>query len=84
VRIFLSLVNNWNDYGGKAKYVAWAKAAGESVASDDDFFRNSKCRQYYKDHVRVNAAITIMAFIIASTTCLNKTRIPTGLMCRNS
>jgi len=52
VRIFLSLVNNWNDYGGKAKYVAWAKAAGESVASDDDFFRNSKCRQYYKDHVR--------------------------------
>jgi len=53
VRLLLSLVNNWKDYGGKAKYVAWAKAAGESVASDDDFFRNSKCRQYYKDHVNV-------------------------------
>lgn len=53
VRLFLSLVNNWKDYGGKAKYVAWAKAAGERVDSDDDFFRNSKCRQFYKDHVKV-------------------------------
>lgn len=53
VKLLLSLVNNWKDYGGKPKYVEWARAAGESIASDDDFFRNEKCRQYYKNHVQV-------------------------------
>lgn len=52
VKLLLSLVNNWKDYGGKSKYVEWARAAGESIASDDDFFRNEKCRQYYKNHVQ--------------------------------
>jgi len=53
VRLLLSLVNNWEDYGGKAKYVAWAKAEGENVENEDDFFTNAKCRQYYKNHVKV-------------------------------
>lgn len=53
VRLFLSFVNNWKDYGGKTKYVEWAKAAGENCACDDDFFRSPRCRQWYKDHVKV-------------------------------
>ena len=53
VRLLLSLVNNWEDYGGKAMYVTWAKAAGEDVSDLDDFFTNSKCREYYKNHVKV-------------------------------
>ena len=53
VRLLLTLVNNWEDYGGKPQYVAWAKAAGENVSDADDFFRNSKCREYYKNHVKV-------------------------------
>lgn len=52
VRLLLTLVNNWEDYGGKPQYVAWAKAAGENVSDADDFFRNSKCREYYKNHVK--------------------------------
>jgi mannan endo-1,4-beta-mannosidase len=51
VRLLLSLVNNWENYGGKAQYVAWARRAGEDVSSADDFFTNPTCRQYYKDHV---------------------------------
>ncbi|CAM6002094.1 unnamed protein product [Sphagnum balticum] len=51
VRLLLSLVNNWEDYGGKAQYVAWARRAGQDVSSADDFFTNPTCRQYYKDHV---------------------------------
>ncbi|CAK9257650.1 unnamed protein product [Sphagnum jensenii] len=53
VRLLLSLVNNWEDYGGKAQYVAWARRAGQDVSSADDFFTNPTCRQYYKDHVTV-------------------------------
>ncbi|KAH9534525.1 hypothetical protein CY35_17G009700 [Sphagnum magellanicum] len=51
VRLLLSLVNNWEDYGGKAQYVAWARKAGQDVSSADDFFTNPTCHQYYKDHV---------------------------------
>ncbi len=53
VRLLLSLVNNWEDYGGKAQYVAWACRAGQDVSLADDFFTNPTCRQYYKDHVTV-------------------------------
>ncbi|KAG0619702.1 hypothetical protein M758_4G158400 [Ceratodon purpureus] len=52
VRLLLTLVNNWEDYGGKAQYVTWAKAEGENVEDADDFFTNSKCREYYKNHVK--------------------------------
>ena len=53
VRLLLSLVNNWEDYGGKAQYVKWAKADGEDVDDEDDFFTNHKCRKYFKNHVKV-------------------------------
>ncbi|KAH9540349.1 hypothetical protein CY35_14G000400 [Sphagnum magellanicum] len=51
VRLLLSLVNNWEDYGGKAQYVVWARKAGQDVSSADDFFTNPTCCLYYKDHV---------------------------------
>ena len=53
VRLLLSLVNNWKDFGGRAKYISWAQAAGENVTTDDDFYTNAVCRQFYKDHVKV-------------------------------
>lgn len=52
VRLLLSLVNNWQDFGGRAKYITWAQAAGENVTSEDDFYTNAVCRQFYKDHVK--------------------------------
>ncbi|GAB4833140.1 Mannan endo-1,4-beta-mannosidase 6, variant 3 [Ancistrocladus abbreviatus] len=53
IRLILSLVNNWNDYGGKAQYVKWGNAAGLNLISDDDFFSDSTLRTYYKNHVNM-------------------------------
>lgn len=53
IRLILSLVNNWNDYGGKAQYVKWGNASGLNLTSDDDFFTNPTLRDFYKSHVRV-------------------------------
>jgi len=53
VRLLLSSINNWEDYGGKVQYVAWARKAGQDVSSADDFSTNPTRRQYYKDHVTV-------------------------------
>lgn len=52
IRLILSLVNNWNDYGGKAQYVKWGNASGLNLTSDDDFFTNPTLRDFYKSHVR--------------------------------
>lgn len=51
--MILTLVNNWNDYGGRAKYVQWAKDAGVQINNTDEFFTNSVTKDYYKNHVKV-------------------------------
>ncbi|KAG6502935.1 hypothetical protein ZIOFF_035224 [Zingiber officinale] len=38
IRLILSLVNNYKDYGGRPQYVDWARRAGLAVPSDDDFY----------------------------------------------
>ena len=53
VKLILTLVNNYNDYGGKPQYVQWAKNAGASVNNDDDFYTNQVTKDYYKNHVKV-------------------------------
>ena len=53
IRLILSLVNNFNDFGGKAQYVKWARNAGAQVSDDDDFFTNPLIKDYYKNHVKV-------------------------------
>ncbi|XP_020210953.1 mannan endo-1,4-beta-mannosidase 4 [Cajanus cajan] len=52
VQVILSLVNNWNDFGGKNKYVQWAKERGQNVNNDDDFFTHPVVKQYYKNHIK--------------------------------
>ncbi|XP_074284370.1 mannan endo-1,4-beta-mannosidase 6-like [Silene latifolia] len=52
IRVILSLVNNWSDYGGKQQYVKWGKDDGCNVTSDDDFFTDPTLRTYYKNHVK--------------------------------
>ncbi|THU49797.1 hypothetical protein C4D60_Mb06t13310 [Musa balbisiana] len=66
IRLVLSLINNFKDYGGRTQYVQWARDAGESIQTDDDFYTNAKVKQYYKNHVlkvltRVNT-ITKVAY----------------------
>ncbi|XP_022722492.1 mannan endo-1,4-beta-mannosidase 6-like isoform X2 [Durio zibethinus] len=52
IKLILSLVNNWDAYGGKAQYVKWGKAAGLNLTSDDEFFSHPTLRSYYKAHVK--------------------------------
>ncbi|CAD6249363.1 unnamed protein product [Miscanthus lutarioriparius] len=52
IHLILSLVNNWDGYGGKKQYVQWARDQGHSLNSDDDFFTNSVTKGFYKNHVK--------------------------------
>ncbi|OVA16481.1 Glycoside hydrolase [Macleaya cordata] len=52
IRLILSLVNNYNDYGGRPQYAQWAKNAGVQITSDDDFYTNQVLKGYYKNHVK--------------------------------
>ncbi|PPE02573.1 hypothetical protein GOBAR_DD00398 [Gossypium barbadense] len=52
IRLILSLVNNWDAYGGKAQYVKWGNASGLNLTSDDEFFSHPALRSYYKSHVK--------------------------------
>ncbi|KAJ4846989.1 hypothetical protein Tsubulata_046273, partial [Turnera subulata] len=47
-----SLVNNYVDFGGKPKYVQWARERGQQLKDDDDFYTNPVCKEYYKNHVK--------------------------------
>ena len=53
IRLILSLVNNFNDFGGRPQYVQWARSNGEPVNSDDDFYTDPVVKGYYKNHVQV-------------------------------
>lgn len=54
VRLLLTLVNNLPEYGGKSRYVQWARDAGVDLdhGSDDHFFTHPIVRDYYKAHVK--------------------------------
>ncbi|KAF6142178.1 hypothetical protein GIB67_037096 [Kingdonia uniflora] len=52
VRLILSLVNNYKDYGGRPQYVQWARNAGVQINNDDDFYTNVALKDYYKNHIK--------------------------------
>ncbi|XP_061345591.1 mannan endo-1,4-beta-mannosidase 7-like isoform X4 [Gastrolobium bilobum] len=54
LKLVLSLVNNYNNLGGKKQYVDWARSQGQSVNSEDDFFTNPVVKGYYKNHIKIN------------------------------
>lgn len=53
IKLVLSLVNNYESFGGKKQYVNWARNQGHYLSSDDDFFRNPVVKGFYKNHVKV-------------------------------
>lgn len=53
IRLILSLVNNYDSFGGKKQYVQWARNQGQNIASDDEFFTNPVVKGFYKNHVKV-------------------------------
>uniref|UniRef100_A0A830CWX9 mannan endo-1,4-beta-mannosidase n=1 Tax=Phtheirospermum japonicum TaxID=374723 RepID=A0A830CWX9_9LAMI len=53
VRLILSLSNNYQDFGGRAQYVNWARNVGaQTSSSDDDFYTNQVVMGFYKNHVQ--------------------------------
>lgn len=54
VYVILSLVNNFKDYGGRPRYVEWARERGQSLKNEDDFYTNAVVKQYYKNHIKVH------------------------------
>lgn len=52
-RLILSLVNNYDNFGGKKQYVEWGRLQGQSIASEDEFFTNPAVKVFYKNHVEV-------------------------------
>ncbi|XP_060199718.1 mannan endo-1,4-beta-mannosidase 7-like [Lycium barbarum] len=52
IKLILSLVNNYNDFGGKKQYVDWANTKGQSLTSEDDFFKNDVVKSYFKNHIK--------------------------------
>ncbi|KAK7280679.1 hypothetical protein RJT34_25746 [Clitoria ternatea] len=51
-KLMLSLVNNYDDFGGKKQYVDWARSEGQSISSEDDFFTNHVVKGYFKNHIK--------------------------------
>lgn len=52
IKMVLSLVNNYENMGGKKQYVEWARSQGQSINSEDDFFTNPVVKGYYKNHIK--------------------------------
>ncbi|KAI4336861.1 hypothetical protein L6164_015338 [Bauhinia variegata] len=52
IKLVLSLVNNYDNLGGKKQYVDWARSQGQSINSEDDFFTNPVVKGYYKNHIK--------------------------------
>ncbi|KAK8928881.1 Mannan endo-1,4-beta-mannosidase 6 [Platanthera zijinensis] len=85
IRLILSLINNWKDFGGKSQYVKWGNEAGLKLTSDDDFFTHPTLKAYYKANVnailnRVNT-ITNITYkadpTIFAWELMNEARCPT-------
>ncbi|KAK9742685.1 hypothetical protein RND81_03G190800 [Saponaria officinalis] len=47
IKLILSLVNNYKDYGGRQQYVEWA-----NLTAEDDFYTNPTVKYFYKNHVK--------------------------------
>eukprot|EP00899_Mesostigma_viride_P013206 jgi/Mesvir1/21887/Mv01956-RA.1 len=67
LRVLLSLVNWWEDYGGVPQYVQWANSSGAGLTNMDDFYTDGVCKGYFKEHVR---------------TVLNRKNVFTGIIYR--
>jgi mannan endo-1,4-beta-mannosidase len=47
IRLILSLVNNWDDFGGMNAYVRWSPSA----RNHDDFYSDPETRAIYRDYL---------------------------------
>lgn len=52
IKMILSLVNNYDSFGGRKQYVQWARERGQTIGSDDEFFTNPFVKGIYKNHIK--------------------------------
>ncbi|KAF8401189.1 hypothetical protein HHK36_012120 [Tetracentron sinense] len=52
VYLILSLVNNYENFGGRKQYVQWARDHGQALNNDDGFFTNPVVKGYYMNHIK--------------------------------
>uniref|UniRef100_J3L2L8 mannan endo-1,4-beta-mannosidase n=1 Tax=Oryza brachyantha TaxID=4533 RepID=J3L2L8_ORYBR len=52
IKVILSLVNSYDSFGGRKQYVNWARAQGQGIGSDDEFFTNPVVKGFYKNHIK--------------------------------
>ncbi|KAL3838704.1 hypothetical protein ACJIZ3_023295 [Penstemon smallii] len=52
IYLILSLVNNYDDFGGKKQYVQWANSKGQNLKNIDEFFTNPITKSHYKNHIK--------------------------------
>lgn len=72
VRLILCLVNNLDNFGGKARYVQWAQAAGANVTnSTDSFFSHPTIKGYYMEYVKVIAMYEHFFYFFIVLPCLD-------------
>lgn len=69
IKLILSLVNNYNDSGGKHQYLSWARNEGQKIFSDDDFFTDSLVKTYYKNHIKVRVSLSLLVHPINVCCC---------------
>lgn len=60
IRLILSFVNNYKDFGGRPQYAQWARNAGAQINSDDDFYTHPTLKDYYKNHIKVTRGLLII------------------------
>ncbi|KAI5353840.1 hypothetical protein L3X38_006734 [Prunus dulcis] len=52
IKLILSLVNNYENFGGRKQYVDWARSQGQSITTEDDFYTNSVVKDFYRNHIK--------------------------------
>jgi len=51
IKLIITFVNYWRDYGGIAQYLEWAGLQSETMQDLDQFYTSSETQQMYKDYV---------------------------------
>ncbi|KAK9164189.1 hypothetical protein Syun_005091 [Stephania yunnanensis] len=87
IKLILSLVNNYENLGGKKQYVEWGRNHGQYLSSEDAFFTNPVVKGFYKNHVTTvltrRNSITGVAYkddpTIMAWELMNEPRCPSDL-----
>ncbi|HVZ74087.1 MAG TPA: hypothetical protein VHJ20_17030 [Polyangia bacterium] len=84
IRLVIPLVNNWAEYGGLPAYATWATEEFGGSWDHDDFFKNARLRQWWKDYafMLVNRVNTFTGIAYKDEPAILAWEIGNELRCR--